>query len=118
MAHLSRNSLVFTPGVVAETTTGFAFCVKLADGSTAKIQFGKDDDLVIMSGDGVDQYLIINNKNNRNTRHLYATPHALSLPAQPSNKARVWYGRMILPLSNALCPDHEIRFGELRHRMT
>jgi hypothetical protein len=110
--------LVFTPGVLVNTATSTpsglseGFYIKFVDDSTATVQFDKEDELVIMLGDGVNQYV-----NPRRNTYLHATPHALSLPTQTKEEARVWYGRMVLPPAEALYPNHGSTFGELRRLM-
>lgn len=109
--------LVFTPGVrvqqrnVLDETEGFY--IELGDGTKAHVQFQEDDDLVIMLGDGVNQYVNPNLKSSK--RKLRAVPHALAMSRQgKESDARVWYGRMILPPASAVHPVHKESFGQLR----
>ena len=110
--------LVFTPGAMVNTATSTTsglsegFSIKFVDDATATVQFDKEDELVIMLGDGVNQYI-----NPHRKVYLHATPHALSLPTQTKGQVRVWYGRMVLPPAEALSPNHESTFGELRRLM-
>lgn len=121
--------IAFTPGMLVEETAvaasasvssvvstagGFYIVEKNEeeeDGTFEKkkknpihVEFDIDtDDLVFMLGDGVNQY--INNRmidSGTNRRALRATPHAVSLNYHAASSARVWYGRMVLPPSDAL----------------
>ncbi|CAB9498323.1 expressed unknown protein [Seminavis robusta] len=118
--------LVFTPGMMTTTASEGVrsrsnllgetegFFVELADGTHAVVDLGPEDDLVIMLGDGVNQYVNENVKDNKG-RKLRACPHALTVPDHdPQNAARVWYGRMVLPPASAIHPEHGKTFGHLR----
>jgi hypothetical protein len=115
--------LLFTPGQRKDGTTPNGFFIKLADGSTAEVAFDSQiDDLVIMLGDGVHQY--INNNDNDNV-NLRAVPHSVSLPNNNGNgnnneneTPRLWYGRMVLPPPEAIHPSgNGSTFEELRTAM-
>lgn len=104
-------ALVFTPGLInGQPTEGFY--VQLKDGSTAMVQFDEQDDLVIMLGDGVNQYV---NTALETTSSLRSVPHALRMPA--TTEPRVWYGLMVLPPADAVHPVHQETFGDLRQSM-
>lgn len=126
--------LLFTPGQFGDGSTSKGFYIRLGDGSTAEIAFdSKIDDLVIMLGDGVNQY--INNhhsKNGKDAHFLRAVPHALALdtptPSSSSSTTttilttkaspRLWYGRMVLPPPEAIHPSGNGKtFEELRSAM-
>lgn len=113
--------LVFTPGMWTQAATQDSasqlleetegFYIELADGTRSQVKLDDQDDLIIMLGDGVNQYV------NPSTggRKLRAVPHALAMPTnQDSDKARVWYGRMVLPPASAVHPEHGETFGHLR----
>jgi hypothetical protein len=109
--------LTFTPGRRengVDLTSGFY--IQLANGEISEVAFTEHDDLVILLGDGVNQY--INNKistvgDAEEHRPLRAVPHALKLDG--NDQARVWYGRMSLPPANALHPVYTTKtFHELR----
>jgi hypothetical protein len=133
--------LVFTPGRLADASPSSSdntntaktatltdgFYIQLADGSRAMVNFDPEDDLVILLGDGVNQYL-----NRKIQPALRAAPHALVMapmtdksstttvttPEAAAAAARVWYGRMVLPPANAIHPDyHDRTFGELREKL-
>ena len=116
--------LIFTPGVMVEEandqpTTHVldeteGFYIELADGTRTLVKFDVEDDLVIMLGDGVNQYLNTNLKSGGAGRKLRAVPHAVAIPAHEESEARVWYGRMVLPPSSAIHPEHRVSFGKLR----
>eukprot|EP00536_Pseudo-nitzschia_multiseries_P018089 jgi/Psemu1/248546/estExt_Genewise1.C_21450006 len=106
--------LLFTPGQRRDGATSDGFFIRLKDGSTVEVDFDSSvDDLVIMLGDGVHQY--INNgeseresaTNNRKTE-LRAVPHAVVLANADADSIytspRLWYGRMVLPPPNAIHP--------------
>jgi hypothetical protein len=79
------------------------------------VHFDETDDLVVMLGDGVNQYI---NPKIANGVSLRATPHSLSMPTQDESYARAWYGRMVLPPAQATHPDHpEYTFGDIRQMM-
>ena len=107
--------LVFTPGRMVNRkddgalTTGFF--IELQDGSLAMVDFDNEDDLVILLGDGVNQYV---NPRLGNGETLRAAPHALALPEHSDDEARVWYGRMVLPPATAIHPEHGRTFEDLR----
>jgi len=96
--------LLFTPGQQDDKVTSGFFIIK--DESKVIVDFDEEiDDVVIMLGDGIDQYF--NDDALRDEgKDLRAVPHALTLPAtsDSSGRPRVWYGRMVLPPSNAIVP--------------
>lgn len=109
--------IVFTPGMLVDTEAGqlhdsptTGFYIETKDGTVVEASFHADD-IVVMLGDGVDQYV---NPGNRSARKLRATPHALSMPDHSEQEARVWHGRMILPPPGALHPKHDTTFDDLR----
>ena len=108
--------LVFTPGRVyqgngkAEISSGFF--IKDEDDVLVEVAFDEDDDLVIMIGDGFDQYV-----NSRLAKKLRPVPHSLILPSYGETETRAWYGRMVLPPFDAVHPSHDLTFGELREQM-
>jgi len=112
--HIDQGmALVFTPGLLAKTgEISQGFHVKLADGSTAMVDFEEQDDLVILLGDGINQYI---NGALKIKDHLRALPHALRVPK--TDQPRVWYGLMMLPPPDALHPVYQETFADLRHSM-
>lgn len=109
-------ALVFTPGSTDGKPTD-GFYIQLEDGSTEMVDFQKKDDLVILLGDGVNQYL---NRVIDADHSLRALPHSLRMPISSSSDSvspRVWYGRMVLPPSAAMHPFHPFTFGEIREQM-
>eukprot|EP00959_Pyramimonas_sp_CCMP1952_P046982 980897-Pyramimonas_sp.AAC.1 len=118
--------IAFTPAILVEDSDdgkdahvtplpAGSFYVQLLDGSTVTMDFGSTGDvLVLMLGDGVDQYF-----NNKLTRgpFLRSAPHGMVMPAHSESQHRVWYGRMFLPPMDALSEKHGISFGALRKRM-
>eukprot|EP00586_Coscinodiscus_wailesii_P002555 CAMPEP_0172483612 /NCGR_PEP_ID=MMETSP1066-20121228/10638_1 /TAXON_ID=671091 /ORGANISM="Coscinodiscus wailesii, Strain CCMP2513" /LENGTH=458 /DNA_ID=CAMNT_0013247557 /DNA_START=65 /DNA_END=1438 /DNA_ORIENTATION=+ len=124
--HTDQGLLIaFVPALMADTSASEAasepsqgdFFIERKDGSRLVVDFGKDDDLIIMLGDGVNQY--INPKVSREGYSLRATPHALHMSSDDSNHARVWYGRMVLPPPNAVNPNSRtgMTFGQMRRLM-
>jgi hypothetical protein len=105
--------LVFTPGRMANGELTKGFFVETVDGRLQEVDFEAQDDLVFLLGDGVNQY--INNKLVGGLS-LRAAPHALNLEGwTQAQEARVWYGLMVLPPSNAVHPAHDgITFGQIR----
>mmetsp|Transcript_48457 Transcript_48457/g.73207 ORF Transcript_48457/g.73207 Transcript_48457/m.73207 type:complete len:659 (-) Transcript_48457:105-2081(-) len=113
--------IAFTPGLMVdsqdnmiETQSSSGFHIELKDGTHALVDF-QDDDLVFMLGDGVNQ--IINPKIQDEGKKLRATPHALSIPNHKEDEARAWYGRMVLPPTDAVHPEHGDTFGNIRNLM-
>jgi hypothetical protein len=116
--------IAFTPALLVSTqddadysnkevsTVSDGFYIELQDGSRATVEFDENDDLVFMLGDGVNQF--INPRLSEESVTLRATPHALTMPYHGENEARVWYGRMVLPPSDAVHPEHGITFDEIR----
>ncbi|GAX16729.1 hypothetical protein FisN_21Hh172 [Fistulifera solaris] len=116
--------IVFTPGTLVRDDPSSAagstiqgltdgFYVRLSDGSTAEVEFSNEDDLVILLGDGFNQY-INPHYQDKNAPLLRAAPHALSMIPHQADESRVWYGRMVLPPTNAVHPVHDETFGRLR----
>jgi len=102
--------LLFTPGRQDDEVTSGFYIIK--DKATVEVDFDEAiDDVVIMLGDGIDQYFN-NIKNGDGTARkeelppLRAVPHALTLPSTnvESGRPRIWYGRMVLPPNNAIVP--------------
>jgi len=107
---VNHQDASFRPG---EGTSGFF--VTLQDGAIEEVKFTEDDDLVIMLGDGVNQY--INDKIPDDKIKLRSVPHTLRMNSHDPSVSRVWYGRMVLPPVDAVHPAHSMTFGELRERM-
>jgi hypothetical protein len=116
--------LFFTPGQRnGEATDGFF--IQLADGSAVEVEFdGTHDDLVVMLGDGVHQYVNpVLKESGSESVQLRAVPHELRLTAitkgTPMDGAppRLWYGRMVLPPPQALHPSSARTFQEMRSSM-
>lgn len=109
--------LLFTPGQFQDGTTPNGFFIRLGDGSTAEVAFdSKIDDLVIMLGDGVNQYI----NPSGDAPFLRAVPHAVTLPSNNNSEfsPRLWYGRMVLPPPGAIHPSgNGITFEEHRTAM-
>jgi len=111
--------LVFSPGRTyyqegnedkTELSSGF-FIIDQND-NLVEVTFDEEDDLVIMIGDGFNQYV-----NHRLTKKLRPVPHSLTLSPLGETGTRAWYGRMVLPPVDAVHPTHGITFGELREQM-
>jgi hypothetical protein len=118
--HLDQGLfLVFTPGRIydqVEDRLSMArdFFIQLPDQKVpVLVEFDVNDDLVVLLGDGMNQY--VNNRRSNDNFQLRAVPHSLSV--QPNQQPRVWYGRMVLPPPTAVHPDHGISFGEIRQAM-
>ncbi len=110
--------LLFTPGQFQDGTTSNGFYIQLGDGSTAEVAFDSNiDDLVIMLGDGVNQY--INGNDDASIPSLRAVPHAVTLPKKSKVETpRLWYGRMVLPPPKAIHPSaNGFTFGDIRTAM-
>ena len=60
-------------GQVLDPTQGFY--MELSDGSHVQVEFDQHDDLVLMLGDGMNQYV-----NPHSKQTLRPVPHALSMP--------------------------------------
>ena len=119
--------LLFFPGVANHVPTDGLY-VQLRNGSTAHIEFDPNqDDLVILLGDGVQQFV---NPALVDHAPLRAVPHAFTMPRsttttnnEPQDSSwsapRLWYGRMVLPPPHAQHPLHpEWTYGTLRSAMT
>ncbi len=109
--------LIFSPGQMTKQdpsqsrSLSEGFIVQLQDGIQATVDFDEADDLVVLLGDGVNQYI---NPRLPVDEALRALPHALALPVHSDEEARVWYGRMVLPPASAIHPLHGKTFAELR----
>lgn len=93
------------------------FLVELKDGSRVAAEF-ESGSLVFMLGDGL--HTVLKAAAGPSAVALRATPHALVAPNTALGEARAWYGRMVLPPSDAVSPaaEHEGRtFGEIREAM-
>jgi hypothetical protein len=102
--------LAFTPGrlTTGELTTGFF--IQTAAGSLEQVEFTSEDEIALLLGDGVNQY--VNDKLIR-SKKLRAVPHAVQLQ-ENADAARVWYGVMVLPPAAAVHPVHGVTFGQIR----
>jgi hypothetical protein len=124
--------IAFTPGMMissnkdekAISSEGFYIVEEDSNDVPVRVDFDVDsDDLVFMLGDGVNQY--VNNRfvngENDGRRHLRATPHAVSLKNHDDSQARVWYGRMVLPPTDALVAAEStqttLTYGDVRRRL-
>ncbi|GKY90491.1 hypothetical protein MPSEU_000022900 [Mayamaea pseudoterrestris] len=112
--------IVFSPGRItsldgADSVPSSGFFIETPDGSIAQVEFDDEDDLIIMLGDGVNQY--VNPKLSESSPQLRAVPHSLVVPDHDANQVRVWYGRMVLAPADAIYPAHDVTFGNLRNRM-
>lgn len=111
--HIDQGlALAFTPGMV-DGKASDGFYISLSDGATVMVEFEDKDDVVVLLGDGVNQY--INRALDPEQPPLRAVPHAFRMPA--TSAPRVWYGRMVLPPADALHPLHSLTFGEIREGM-
>jgi len=108
--------LVFSPGRVQGQPSQQDFFIQMADTeqTVVAMEFNDKDELVVMMGDGVNQY--VNSKHRDGTIHLRSVPHTLSVKQTQDNQPRVWYGRMVLPPSTAVHPLHPQNktFGQVR----
>lgn len=113
--------IAFTPGLIAspldptkQLKLSDGFYVQDRHGEKASVKFSDEDDLVFMTGDGINQYINNNFVDSMDAKSLRATPHALSFPALDSSDVRVWYGLMVLPPNNALLQNSDLTHGEVR----
>jgi hypothetical protein len=112
--------LVFTPGQRNGYVTN-GFYIQLEDGTAVEVDFDiEKDDLMVMLGDGVHQYVnpVLKEKG-EDVSLLRAVPHALRMERSATEDwtSRVWYGRMVLPPPQALHPSHTMTFSDLRSSM-
>jgi hypothetical protein len=111
--HLDQGlALLFTPGLIKNTPTE-GFFIRLQDGSEVMVKFEAHDDLVLLLGDGVNQYV-----NAILGTSLRPVPHSMRMPKTNNDDSpppRVWYGRMVLPPPFAIHPVHQKTFGDLRN---
>jgi hypothetical protein len=105
--------LVFSPGTSNGEPTQEDFYIQLANGQEVSVRFETKDELVVMLGDGVNQY--VNNMMNQDEHFFRAVPHRLSV--RDGICERVWYGRMVLPPADAVHPFHKRTFGDLRQEL-
>jgi hypothetical protein len=114
--------IVFTPARLVHTNDGASpedfdiardFYIQMQDGSERLVEFDSQDDLVILLGDGINQYI---NPNLKSTT-LRAVPHSVRIVPHSDSQARVWYGRMVLPPASAVHPASQITFGDMREQM-
>ena len=100
--------IAFTPGMLTGTTKNDVssmggFYIEQKDDSQAEVDFNPSD-IIIILGDGVDQF--VNHGLKDGVPHLRVTPHTLTVSNHGKDQSRVWYGRMVLPLSGAVHPKH------------
>lgn len=112
--------IVFTPAQLVQERLlkglSSGFYIKTRDGSERAVEFRPEDDLIVMLGDGVNQF--VNPSRHTSSQKLRATPHALSMPLSLGDQeSRVWYGRMVLPPMSAIHPQHQETFGQLREQL-
>jgi hypothetical protein len=117
--------IAFTPALlvragengVAVVETGTAatgrFEVQLSGGERAEVDFSTAE-LVLMLGDGVNQYV---NPKKLSGPDLRAVPHALTMPSHASDEWRVWYGRMFMAPKDGIT-QHGMSHGEMRDMLT
>ena len=126
--------LIFTPGQRDGVSTDGLF-IQLKDGSTVEVDFDSNvDDIVIMLGDGVNQYVnpyLSSSSSSSSSSSLRAVPHALTTTSTTNNNEesslassssssspRLWYGRMVLPPPTAIHPvGNGLTFREMRESM-
>jgi hypothetical protein len=117
--------LMFTPGQRKGIATD-GFYIQLEDGSAVEVDFDVEkDDLVVMLGDGVYQYInpVLTGKDNGDkAMQLRAVPHLLRMKRSTTSEneddsPRLWYGRMVLPPPQALHPSHSMTFHDMRSSM-
>ena len=104
--------IAFTPAM--GTTEVGSFYISLEDGSYSNVSFN-DDDLIIMLGDGVNQFVNPRLEKLGRKLRLRATPHAMDMSV--NDAARTWHGRMVLPPTDAVHEESGETFGDLRRRM-
>eukprot|EP00547_Thalassionema_nitzschioides_P017819 CAMPEP_0194234562 /NCGR_PEP_ID=MMETSP0158-20130606/2255_1 /TAXON_ID=33649 /ORGANISM="Thalassionema nitzschioides, Strain L26-B" /LENGTH=685 /DNA_ID=CAMNT_0038967785 /DNA_START=69 /DNA_END=2126 /DNA_ORIENTATION=- len=93
------------------------FYIETAQGDTAMVEFSLDDDLVFMLGDGVNQYINPKFRSEDPSRKLRATPHYVTLDDK-EDAVRVWFGRMVLPPSDAYSVKDDKTYGEIRRLLS
>ena len=112
--------LVFSPGMVQGQPSQNDFHIQLVNGQAVAVTFDVQDELVVMLGDGVHQYINKAGKSSHSVKQLTlrSVPHALQMASTTTTngqeETRVWYGRMVLPPSTAVHPVHHQTFGQLR----
>jgi len=116
--------IAFAPALMVEEVAGGAlrgsgkvagkFHVQLQDESIVEVGL-RDDELIFMLGDGVNQYI---NPKKLDGPELRAVPHALTMPQHVSNEWRVWFGRMFLPPGDAVSEEHGMTFEEISGMMS
>ena len=116
---LNNEAAEFTKGLAMlwmDSTRGLEDHTPIPDTGLilAEVDFNPSD-IIIMLGDGVDQF--VNHRLKDGVPHLRATPHTLTVSNHGKDQSRVWYGRMVLPPSGAVHPKHGKTFGELRRLM-
>lgn len=82
--------------------------IELQDGEIVRV-FPSDDSLIILVGEGGSQWF----KNNLN-KPFRAVPHALYANLPDNTSTRSWYGKMILPPSNAIIPTANMTYKDYR----
>ena len=102
--------LIFTPGQLQNQLTD-GFFIRLPDGSEPMVQFETQDEMVLMLGDGVNQFV-----NHATHKTLRAVPHALRM-SPTADEPRVWYGRMVLPPLSAQHPQEDLSYGDVQSAM-
>lgn len=107
-----------SPSGVLEPARNGDFQIEFASGESATVMFHKGHEIVFMMGDGINH--ILNDKLLPGAVKPRATPHAFSSDlgtlSEPfmGQQSRVWYGKMVLPPSEALHSVHGVSFGKLR----
>ena len=95
--------LFFIPGTYAGSNEPSKnFYVRLPDGCEEELILDGNDQLVLLVGDGMV---------NVGLGHFRPVPHALKLPV--GTERRVWYGRMVLPPTDAVSPWGKT-YGQIR----
>ena len=118
--------IAFTPALLlsdnaraVDAPDASSFHIKLRSGEVVPVAFDRDS-LVFMLGQGVQQVvkpqLLPGGVSPGAPAFIpRPTPHALSVAI--SGTARMWYGRMVLPPSDATVSGKALTFGEMRDAM-
>ena len=111
---IAFTPVILTGEIKKDVFPAGGFYIGQTDSYQAEVDFNPSD-IIIILGDGVDQF--VNHCIKDGVPQLLATPHTLTVFNHGKDQSRVWYGRMVLPPSVSVHPNHGKTFGELLRLM-
>jgi len=103
-------------GIITSVDATGEFQLQARDGTVKYVSFPDNGDVVVfLMGDAVNHF--INPKLMNGRQPIWTPPHSLTIATSASEEFRNWYGRMVLPPSDAL-HSPGLTYGALRDAST